>query len=134
MSNVVSEFQPENRAAAFGFVLGTLAACSCVGPFLSTSMSDSHIFFTCLVLSVAHLVYTVCILPESLPLASRRALPADAWNPIKAFAVLNRYPLFRRLALVVLCSFTVLSGTQQTNDLYSRSRFDFTKVCQPRAR
>ncbi len=96
-------------------------------------MSDSHIFFACLVLSVAHLVYTVCILPESLPLASRRALPADAWNPIKAFAVLNRYPLFRRLALVVLCSFTVLSGTMQVNDLYSRSRFDFSKVCHTRA-
>ena len=117
----------EHRAASFSMVMGVHAVSSCVGPFLSTGLSNIQIFLTCLSISAAHLLYAVFLLPETLPSESRRELHADAWNPIKSMAILNRTPLFRKLALVVFLSFFVLSGSIEVNDLFARARFNFSK-------
>ncbi len=118
----------EHRAASFSVVMGVHAVSSCVGPFLAIGLSNIQIFLVSLGVSVAHLLYAVFLLPETLPLESRRELHADAWNPIKSMAILNRSPLFRKLALVVFLSFFVLSGSIEVNDLFARARFSFSKT------
>jgi hypothetical protein len=117
----------KQRLHSFGLLVGAFAFCRCVGPLLGVKLQNPNNFYAAIALTVFGVLYNVFVLPESLDSGLRKPFASDALNPFAALAILNRYSLFRRLAMVVALSSCTISGVIDISQLYSRSRFGFTK-------
>ncbi len=117
----------EQRRHSFGVLVGAFSVCVCVGPFIGVRLAAPVNFIVALSLLAMNLIYNIFILPESLPVESRRPFDYAALNPFASLAILNRYKLFRWLAVIVGLSYCTLSGVLDVSQLYARARFGFTK-------
>jgi DHA1 family tetracycline resistance protein-like MFS transporter len=105
---------PEDRARRFGLLGAMFGMGFILGPVMGGLLGaiDVHLpFFVAGAMSVVNWLYGYFVLPESLPLARRRAFDWRRANPLSALAGLSRLqgvgPLVAVIGLASLAQFTL---------------------------
>lgn len=92
---------PEKRAQNFGIVGAAFGLGFIVGPAVGGMLGEIGLripFFAAAGLALANVTFGYFVLPESLPVESRRAFDIRRANPLGALGHLRRYPMLPALA------------------------------------
>ncbi len=96
---------PEQRAQNFGLLGMALGLGFIFGPVLGGLLGElgpRAPFFAAAALATINLIYGYFVLPETLPVDSRRRFHIKRANPVGALLRIRQYPTFMGLALAVL--------------------------------
>jgi hypothetical protein len=85
------------------------------------------IFIALSAAKVVHLLYVWGVVPESLQPAHQQPFDGTDLSPWRVFRVLQRSPLFTRLAIVVLLAYTTNYGALDIAGSYVRGKFGIDK-------
>ncbi|MEP7027749.1 MAG: TCR/Tet family MFS transporter [Candidatus Eisenbacteria bacterium] len=122
---------PEKRAQSFGMVSAMFGVGFIVGPALGGllgSLGPRAPFFAAALLSAGNFVYGFFVLPESLPLARRRAFDLRRANPVGTLVQMRRH----KAVLPVLAALFLWQLANQvmpaTWSFYTKLRFDWSEA------
>ena len=119
---------PEKRAAGFGIVGAAFGIGFVLGPLIGGVLGNIHVrlpFYAAGAVTTVNWFYGLLILPESLP-PERRNPRALRLNPLRAFAVLGRYPVALRLAGALFLLNLAQFSLHVTWVLYTQYRYDWS--------
>lgn len=117
---------PEKRAQAFGMLGAAFGAGFTLGPAIGGILGsyDLHYpFYAAAIMSLANFAYGFFVLPESLPLAQRRAFSWAKANPVGAFRFLAKAKGLWGLGLVHFLSQLAHTALPSVYVLYAGYRY-----------
>ena len=129
MAYIADVSDDKNRSANFGMVGAAFGLGFIVGPALGGLLghwSPHFPFLAAAALNVINLIYGIAVLPESLPVESRRNIHWHSLNPVKGLVRVVTSRFLLPLMIVHFC-FQLAGQTHPSIwTLYTRHKFDWT--------
>ena len=122
---------PEKRAGAFGMIGAAFGIGFVVGPALGGVLGtvDPRLpFWIAAGLSLANGCYGLFVLPESLPIQSRRPFSWKRANPVGSLNLLRSHPHLLALAAVIFCAALAHHVLPSCFVLYTGYRYHWDKL------
>ncbi len=120
---------PEKRAQSFGLVGAAFGFGFILGPALGGALGDIGLrapYYVAAGLNFVNLIYGLFVLPESLPLESRRAFSLVRSNPFGALRNLAKHPIVIGLTGTIFCGFIAQWMLQSVWALDMQTRFGWS--------
>lgn len=120
--------KPEDRARNFGLIGAVFGIGFIIGPALGGFLGNFDLrlpFFAAAGIALLNWLYGWFILPESLSAENRQSFSAGHLNPLRAFAVLGRYPVVLGLTFTLVCTYLAQNILQSVWVLFTGYRFDW---------
>src|SRR4051812_20119703 len=117
---------PEKRTQNFGLIGAAFGLGFILGPMfggLLGQFGTKAPFLAAGALSLLNVVYGYFVLPESLPLANRRAFEWKRANPIGALVQIKKYPMVYGLVVTLIMLYIASNGVQSTWAFYGIQKF-----------
>ncbi|MGI4873688.1 MAG: TCR/Tet family MFS transporter [Janthinobacterium lividum] len=117
---------PEKRAQNFGLVGAAFGVGFIIGPVLGgifAHWGPRVPFLVAAGLSLANFLYGLLLVPESLPVAQRRAFEWRRANPVASLLRLGKYPQILGLVAALVLLYLAGSATQSVWTFYSILKF-----------
>ena len=122
---------PETRAKNFGLVGAAFGLGFIFGPALGGILGEINPrmpFFASAILAFLNFTYGAFVLPESLPLSSRRPFSWRDANPFHSLSRLRRYPMVSGLAIAFVFMGMARRGMESVWVLYTELRFGWQEL------
>lgn len=121
---------PEKRSQNFGLIGVAFGLGFIIGPSIGGLVADISSrapFLLSAILALANFIYGYFALPESLPLANRRAFSWKRANPISSLVNLRKHPVVSALAVSLTCIYLANHAVQSTWSYYTMYKFDWVE-------
>ncbi len=122
---------PEKRAQNFGLIGAAFGLGFILGPVIGGILGQfgSRIpFFAAAAVSLLNVVYGYFVLPESLPVESRRPFDIKRANPISSLMALKKYPAVGGLIITLILMYTANNGLQSVWSYYGMEKFGWNEA------
>src|SRR5690554_249809 len=120
--------EPADRAKNFGLIGAVFGIGFIVGPAMGGFLGSFDLrlpFFAAAALALVNWLYGWFILPESLKPEHRQKFSVGHLNPLRAFAVLARYPVVLGLAFTLVCTYLAQNILQSVWVLFTGFQFNW---------
>jgi DHA1 family tetracycline resistance protein-like MFS transporter len=117
---------PDRRAAAFGLIGAAFGLGFILGPALGGTLGDAGLripYFVAAGLNFVNFLYGLLVLPESLPVESRRAFSIRRANPFSSLKNLGRHPIVLGLTGTMTGTYMAQMILQSVWALSNQARF-----------
>ena len=121
---------PEERAKNFGRISAAWSLGFILGPVIGGFLGELGPripFFAAAALAFANVVYGLLVLPETLPVESRRPFRPERANPIGAFRQMRAYPFVVGSLLVLAFVQLAHDANPSTWSYYTMLKFDWSE-------
>lgn len=122
---------PEKRAQNFGLIGAAFGLGFIIGPVIGGLLGQFGPrvpFFAAATLALLNWVYGYFILPESLPVESRRKFDWKRANPVSSLNNFKRYPVVLSLVSALFCIYIAGHATQSTWTYYTMEKFKWSEA------
>lgn len=119
---------PEKKAQNFGLIGVAFGVGFILGPViggLCSSLGTRAAFMIAAGFSLLNCIYGYFILPESLPVESRRKLEWSRTNPFMTLINLKRYPIISGLVITMLLLYLAAHSVQSNWSFYTMLKFNW---------
>jgi DHA1 family tetracycline resistance protein-like MFS transporter len=121
---------PEKRSQNFGLVGAAFGLGFIIGPAIGGFCGEFGIrvpFIVAATFSLLNFIYGYFVLPESLPLTSRRKFDWKRANPVGSLAHLRRYPIISGLIISLVLLYIASHAVQSNWSFYTMLKFNWDK-------
>jgi DHA1 family tetracycline resistance protein-like MFS transporter len=121
----------EKRTQNFGLIGAAFGLGFILGPALGGVLGQFGTkapFLAAGALSIMNVIYGYFVLPESLPVADRRAFEWKRANPIGALTQIKKYPTVYGLVVTLVLLYIVSNGVQTTWSFYGIAKFHWDET------
>lgn len=121
---------PEKRAQNFGLVGAAFGLGFIIGPAIGGFCGEFGTripFIVAASFSLLNFIYGYFVLPESLPVASRRKFDWKRANPVGSLAHLRRYPIISGLIVSLVLLYIASHAVQSNWSFYTMLKFSWDK-------
>lgn len=122
---------PEKRAQNFGLIGAAFGLGFILGPVIGGLLGQfgSRIpFFAAAGVSLLNTAYGYIVLPESLPIESRRPFDIKRANPVGSLLALRKYPAVSGLIITLILMYTANNGLQSVWSYYGMEKFGWNEA------
>ncbi len=122
---------PEKRAQNFGLIGVAFGLAYIIGPVIggvSSQMGARAPFWIAACLSLINFFYGYFVLPESLPVRSRRRFDWKRANAIGSLGRLKKYPVISGLVVSLLLLYLAAHAVQSTWSFYTMFKFGWNET------
>jgi DHA1 family tetracycline resistance protein-like MFS transporter len=122
---------PERRAQSFGLISASFGIGFVLGPAIGGllgSFGPRAPFFVAAAVSLANLIYGIFVLPESLPVARRRAFSWRRANPLGMLLRIRRHPVLPGVLSALFLWSLAHQVMPNTWSFYTKLRFSWSEA------